>query len=70
MAKYTRKADRVEDVEDVETQTEDVVEAVEEIKKTAEAESYLVRWIGGAERFESKSKAEFAAKTHKGGYVV
>lgn len=38
--------------------------------KPSAPESYLVRWVGGEERFDSKSKAEFAASTHKGGYIV
>ena len=40
------------------------------VEKVVEPESYLVRWSGGEEVFTSKAKAEFAANTHKGGYIV
>lgn len=65
MAKLKKEKKLVVDV--VETPSEDVVVAPE---VASAPESYLVRWTGGEERFASKSMAEFAAKTRKGGHIV
>jgi hypothetical protein len=42
--------------------------AAEEVKATPQ--SYLVRWKGGEERFDSLSMAEYAVRTHVGGHIV
>ena len=47
-----------------------VVPAPEEVVEVKAPQTFLVRWLGGEERFDTLARAQFCASTHKGGYIV